>query len=78
LLYTKFTSFAFPLRPLLAELEKRAGENPSELGSLLDECHATWISVRRTLIGPRVEREIKRMEPSAGGLDIVELVGLRV
>jgi hypothetical protein len=30
------------------------------------------------LIGPRVEREIKRMEPSAGGLDIVELVGLRV
>jgi hypothetical protein len=74
LLYTKFTSFAFPLRPLLSELELRAAENPSELGSLLDECHSTWVSVRKTLIGPRVEREVKRMEPWSGGMGLVELV----
>ncbi len=72
LLYTKFTSFAFPLRPLLSELEKRAMENPSELGSLLDECHSTWVTVRKSLIGGRVEREIKRMEPNV--TEIVELV----
>lgn len=71
LLYTKFTSFAFPLRPLLSELEKRAAENPSELGSLLDECHSTWVAVRKSLIGGRVEREIKRMEPNV--TEIVEL-----
>lgn len=74
LLYTKFTSFAFPLRPLLSELEKRAMENPSELGSLLDECHSTWVTVRKSLIGGRVEREIKRMEPNV--TEIVELTRL--
>lgn len=72
LLYTKFTSFAFPLRPLLAELELRAAENPTELGSLLDDCHSAWISVRKSLISPRVEREVKRMEPATAG--IVDLV----
>ena len=72
LLYTKFTSYAFPLRPLLAELELRAGENPSELGSLLDDCHAAWISTRKSLISSRVESEVKRMEP--GSADIVDLV----
>lgn len=70
----KFTSFAFPLRPLLAELELRASENAAELGSLLDECHAAWISIRKGLIVPRVEREIKRMEPTTA--DIVDLVSL--
>lgn len=72
LLYTKFTSFAFPLRPLLAELELRAAENPTELGSLLDDCHSAWISVRKSLISPRVEREVKRMEPATAG--IIDLV----
>jgi hypothetical protein len=65
LLYTKFTSYAFPLRPLLAELELRASENPSELGSLLDDCHAAWISTRKSLISSRVESEVKRMEPGS-------------
>lgn len=72
LLYTKFTSFAFPLRPLLAELELRAQENTAELGSLLDDCHSAWISVRKSLISPRVEREVKRMEPATAG--IIDLV----
>lgn len=71
-MYTKFTSFAFPLRPLIAELELRASENTVELGALLEDCHTTWIMVRKTLIGPRVEREIKRMEP--GTANVVDLV----
>lgn len=74
LLYTKFTSLAFPLRPLLAELELRASENPTELGSLLDECHSTWISVRKGLINGRVEREVKAMEPGNAGTGLVDLV----
>ncbi len=77
LIYTKFTSFAFPLRPLLAELEKRATAHPDELGSLLDECHAAWMTARRMLMSPRVEREVKRMEPGASGLPTVDLVRVR-
>ncbi|KAI5452425.1 Golgi transport complex subunit 3 [Naganishia albida] len=64
LLYTKFTSFAFPLRPLLSELELRAKNNQEELGTLLEDCHHAWIGVRRHLINPAVEKEIKRMEPT--------------
>ncbi|KAJ9118234.1 hypothetical protein QFC22_004141 [Naganishia vaughanmartiniae] len=64
LIYTKFTSFAFPLRPLLAELELRATQNKEELGNLLEDCHHAWIGVRRHLINPAVEKEIKGMEPN--------------
>lgn len=74
LLYQKFTSLAFPLRPLLAELELRAEQNPKELSSLLNECHSTWISVRKTLVNPRVEAEIKRMQPWSNHHDLVDLV----
>ncbi|GHJ89697.1 hypothetical protein NliqN6_6099 [Naganishia liquefaciens] len=68
LIYTKFTSFAFPLRPLLSELELRAADNKEELGSFLDDCHHAWIGVRRHLINPAVEKEIKRMEPTTAPL----------
>lgn len=73
LLYTKFTSLAFPLRPLLAELELRASQNPGELSSLLEECHAAWISVRKTLVNPRVDAEVKRMQPWETHHDLVDL-----
>lgn len=72
LLYTKFTSFAFPLRPLLSELELRATNNKEELGTLLEDCHHAWIGVRRHLINPAVEKEIKRMEPTK--MPLVDLV----
>jgi hypothetical protein len=72
LLYTKFTSFAFPLRPLLSELELRAKNNKEELGTLLEDCHHAWIGVRRHLINPAVEKEIKRMEPTK--MPLVDLV----
>lgn len=72
LIYTKFTSFAFPLRPLLSELELRAKNNKEELGTLLDDCHHAWIGVRRHLINPAVEKEIKRMDPTK--MPLVDLV----
>lgn len=72
LIYTKFTSFAFPLRPLLAELELRATQNEEELGNLLEDCHHAWIGVRRHLINAAVEKEIKGMEPNTTPL--VDLV----
>jgi hypothetical protein len=75
LIYSKFTSFAFPLRPLLAELELRATQTKEELGNLLEDCHHAWIGVRRHLINPAVEKEIKGMEPNRTPLvDLVNLI----
>lgn len=46
--------------------------NPDELGSLLAECHTTYLTTRRNLIGQRVNAEIGRMDPDKS--DLVDLV----
>jgi hypothetical protein len=76
LLYTKFSSLASSLRPLLAELEDRANITPDELAALLGECHTAWVTTRQNLLGSLVYQEVVRMNPSS--TDLVDLVGSSV
>ncbi|KPV74096.1 uncharacterized protein RHOBADRAFT_16425, partial [Rhodotorula graminis WP1] len=63
LLYAKFSQPAPTLRILLYELEKRALTDPDEYGSLLSECYAVWFAARGALLGPRLNEEVRRMDP---------------
>ncbi|GAA5892602.1 hypothetical protein JCM8208_005860 [Rhodotorula glutinis] len=63
LLYAKFSQPAPTLRILLYELEKRALTDPDEYSSLLSECYAVWFAARGALLGPRLNEEVRRMDP---------------
>ncbi|KAG8770420.1 Golgi transport complex subunit 3 [Ceratobasidium sp. 428] len=71
LLYTKFQSLVPSLSPLIMELENRALAHTDQLESLLSECHATYFSVRRRLLVPRVMEEIRGLQP--GQSELIEL-----
>ncbi len=73
LLYSKFASVSAQVSPLLSEMEGRASSYPDELLSLLAELHTTYLTARRTLLGPQIAREVKGMDPAHS--ELVELVG---
>ncbi|KAF9065309.1 Sec34-like family-domain-containing protein [Rhodocollybia butyracea] len=87
LLYTRFRALTSPpstysdstptnapasLRPLLLELEYRARSYPSELGALLGECHAAYLSTRKALVGPVVRAEVEGL---VKGVDLASGTG---
>src|SRR5258706_2428126 len=53
--------------------EGRASSYPDELLSLLAELHTTYLTARRTLLGPQIAHEVKGMDPAHS--ELVELVG---
>ena len=71
LLYTRFRSVSARVAPLLGELERRARSYPDELSALLAECHAAYLTTRKTLLVPRVVIEIRGLDP--GKSELVEL-----
>lgn len=71
LLYTRFRSVSVRVAPLLGELERRARSYPDELSALLAECHAAYLTTRKTLLVPRVVIEIRGLDP--GKSELVEL-----
>ncbi|KAG8800330.1 Golgi transport complex subunit 3, partial [Serendipita sp. 399] len=71
LLYPKFATLAMQMAPLLAELERRVVAYPTDLGSLLEECHTTYFTVRKSLLTPHVINEVKGFDPAHG--DLVDL-----
>lgn len=71
LLYARFGSAALQLRPLLAELERRARAHPEELSALLGECHQAYFSARKSLLGGLVQAEVRGLDIGRG--EIVEL-----
>ena len=71
LLYTRFTTVAGQLAPLLGEFERRARAHPEELGALLSECHAAYFGARKSLLVARLTEQIRGSDPTR-----TELVGL--
>ncbi|THV06633.1 hypothetical protein K435DRAFT_743062 [Dendrothele bispora CBS 962.96] len=59
--YTNTSSHAPSLRPLLAELSRRAKSYPSTLNSLLGECRSAYLGVRKALVGPVVRNEVRAL-----------------
>jgi hypothetical protein len=74
LLYTRFTTVAGQLAPLLGEFERRARAHPEELGALLSECHAAYFGARKSLLVARLTEQIRGLGPSR--TELVELVRL--
>lgn len=72
LLYTRFTTVAGQLAPLLGEFERRARTHPDELGSLLSECHAAYFGARKSLLVGRLTEQIRGLDPTR--TELVELV----
>lgn len=72
LLYSKFSNLSTDTVTLLVELERRAQRNPREYGNLLQECFATWFTVRNQLLAPTLAEEVRRMDPQ--NTDLVKLV----
>lgn len=72
LLYTRFTTVAGQLAPLLGELERRARTHPEELGALLSECHAAYFGARKSLLVVRLTEQIRGLDPTR--TELVELV----
>ncbi|KAH9958352.1 hypothetical protein BGW80DRAFT_1564997 [Lactifluus volemus] len=59
LLYTRFTTVAGQLAPLLGEFERRAHSHPEELGALLSECHGAYFGARKNLLVSRLTEQIR-------------------
>jgi conserved oligomeric Golgi complex subunit 3 len=74
LLYTRFTTVAGQLAPLLGEFERRARTHPEELGALLSECHAAYFGARKSLLVARLTEQIRGLDPTR--TELVELVRL--
>lgn len=72
LLYTRFTTVAGQLAPLLGEFERRARTHPEELGALLSECHAAYFGARKSLLVARLTEQIRGLDPTR--TELVELV----
>ncbi|KAI0279908.1 Sec34-like family-domain-containing protein [Russula aff. rugulosa BPL654] len=71
LLYTRFTTVAGQLAPLLGEFERRARTHPEELGALLSECHAAYFGARKSLLVARLTEQIRGLDPTR--TELVEL-----
>ncbi|KAH9953774.1 hypothetical protein BGW80DRAFT_1259162 [Lactifluus volemus] len=71
LLYTRFTTVAGQLAPLLGEFERRAHSHPEELGALLSECHAAYFVARKNLLVSRLTEQIRGLDPTR--TELVEL-----
>lgn len=71
LLYTRFTTVAGQLAPLLGEFERRARSHPEELGALLSECHAAYFGARKSLLVSRLTEQIRGLDPTR--TELVEL-----
>ncbi|KAG8822151.1 Golgi transport complex subunit 3 [Serendipita sp. 401] len=71
LLYPKFATMATQMTPLISELERRVVAYPTDLRSLLEECHATYFAIRKSLLTPQIISEVKGLDPAHG--DLVEL-----
>ncbi|KAF8478273.1 cis-golgi transport vesicle tethering complex subunit [Gautieria morchelliformis] len=71
LLYSKFATTSCQVAPLLAELERRAASHPDDLASLLTECHAAYLSARKSLLVGRLVEDIKGLDPAKS--ELVEL-----
>jgi hypothetical protein len=72
LLYTRFTTVAGQLSPLLREFERRARVHPEELGALLSECYSAYFSARKSLLVSRLTEQIRGLDPAR--TELVELV----
>jgi conserved oligomeric Golgi complex subunit 3 len=72
LLYTRFTTVAGQLAPLLREFERRARAHPEELGALLAECYGAYFSARKSLLVTRLTEQIRGLDPAR--TELVELV----
>jgi conserved oligomeric Golgi complex subunit 3 len=72
LLYTRFTTVAGQLSPLLREFERRVRAHPEELGALLSECYAAYFGARKSLLVSRLGEQIRGLDP--GRTELVELV----
>ena len=72
LLYTRFTTVAGQLAPLLGEFEHRARAHPDELGALLSECHVAYFGARKSLLVARLTEQIRGLDPTR--TELVELV----
>jgi hypothetical protein len=85
LLYSKPLALVPSVAPLLRELQLRspssravasggqtASGEASNVGLLVDECAAAWVSFRMGVLGAVVGAEIARLDPSRG--DLVDLV----
>jgi conserved oligomeric Golgi complex subunit 3 len=72
LLYTRFTTVAGQLAPLLREFERRAHAHPEELGALLAECYGAYFSARKSLLVTRLTEQIRGLDPAR--TELVELV----
>jgi conserved oligomeric Golgi complex subunit 3 len=72
LLYTRFTTVAGQLAPLLGEFERRARTHPEELGALLSECHTAYFGARKSLLVVRLSEQIRGLDPTR--TELVELV----
>lgn len=75
LLYSKFSSAAQHIKPLIFELEKRASQNADEYAALLAECHASWFAARNALLSDRITQEVSSMEPYTA--DLIKLVSVK-
>jgi hypothetical protein len=71
LLYTRFSTVARTVRPLLHALEDRTKENSDALSGVLDDCTNAYFAARRQLLLPRVGEEIRGFD-----MQKAELVGL--
>ncbi|KAF8490342.1 Sec34-like family-domain-containing protein [Russula emetica] len=71
LLYTRFTTVAGQLAPLLGEFERRARTHPDELGALLSECHVAYFGARKSLLVARLTEQIRGLDPTR--TELVEL-----
>ncbi|KAH9957167.1 Sec34-like family-domain-containing protein [Lactifluus volemus] len=71
LLYTRFTTVAGQLAPLLGEFERRAHSHPEELGALLSECHGAYFGARKNLLVSRLTEQIRGLDPTR--TELVEL-----
>jgi len=63
-LYTRFTTVAGQLSPLLREFEHRSRTHPEELGALLSECHTAYFSARETMPVSRLTEQIRGLDPT--------------
>ena len=72
LLYTRFTTVAGQLSPLLREFERRPRAHPDQLRALLSECYEAYFSARKSLLVSRLAEQIRGLDPAR--TELVELV----
>jgi conserved oligomeric Golgi complex subunit 3 len=74
LLYTRFTTVAGQLAPVLGEFDCRAHSHPEDLDALLSECHTAYFGARKNLLVSRLTEQIRSPDPMK--TELVEMVRL--